>query len=74
MQKPVVEPPQERSPAPTWQIWAGQRYMTSDGSQGGRLRGIDGNLHPGGHGECLRRIRGEAEGESWAPTPSIGTW
>ena len=28
----------------------------------------------GGHEESLRRTRGEAAGDSWAPHPSIGQW
>jgi hypothetical protein len=30
---------------------------------------MDGNLHPGGHGECLRRSRGETAGEKLGTPP-----
>jgi hypothetical protein len=68
MQKPVVEPPQEVAPARTWWIGAGSQWALVGKlrrATSGRVR----EARSGGHGECLRRSRGEAAGEELGTYP-----
>ena len=68
MQKPVVEPPQEEAPARTWWIGAGSQWApVGKPRQATPARVREACV--GGHGECLRRSRGEAAGEELGTYP-----
>jgi hypothetical protein len=54
--------PQEQPPAQTRWIWAGSRRAPAPSSRGGELLGRFDGAGSGGHGEGLRRNRGEAAG------------
>jgi hypothetical protein len=49
-------------------MWAGQQCTSAIGDDGGRLW-AGGKRPAGGHGECLRRSRGEAAGEKLGADP-----
>jgi hypothetical protein len=55
-------PRKRETPAPTWWMWAGQQRTTTL-LPGGRLQHGAVPAVLGGHGESLRRTRGEAAGE-----------
>jgi hypothetical protein len=55
-------PRKRETPAPTWWMWAGQQRATTL-LPGGRLQHRVEPAVSGGHGESLRRTRGEAAGE-----------
>ena len=68
-QKPVMEPPQVDPPAQIWWIWAGQQCVALPRERDDQLAHRSEVGRCGGHGEGLRRNRGEAAGEELGAHP-----